>query len=1019
MPTALTNNHRDDHRYSFSRIRRLLAVLSGLVLLGALAVVGWSSLRDYHETLHTTENELDVLTLSVDEHIARTMEGSQRTLQQIREDGVFRSCVAGRDRACLHAFLKGQSDINPLFNSLAVIDEEGLLLGSSLQHPVPAFNVSQLPYFRNARARPERPFVLGEYQPDPSGQRDGLQFGVPLLNRDGSFGGVLVAGINQDELQRFFASVSRKPGVIIRMFRDDGVTLARFPPDNADLGRSIAHMDFFADRYREQPSGVQYETGKVDQINRLMAWRKVNGWPLGVLLTLETERALQPWYEEIAINLGVAVLLCVGALALLVYLFAQLRRMERTEADLYLTKVAVERGADMAIWLDMQGHIRYVNATASSRLGYSERELLDMRFRDINPEFHPDSWPKFWQHLREKKHLFDELELCTRAGEIFPVEAYSNYVQFNGEEYNCAVVRDISERRLAEQAVIKSEQQLRLALEASNTGLFDLPLEGRRAAITSPEYDRMLGYQPGELAETFDKWKDQVHPQDREQTIGALRDYFVGNSTQFAVEYRRRLKSGEYRWFLSRGRFVEFDYRGKPTRLIGTMTDITERKEAQERITELANFDLVTGLANRNLLRDELRLALAAAERFGRHLAVLFLDLDRFKTINDSLGHTAGDMVLSQVASRLRAEVGKADILARLGGDEFVVVLTDIAGPLAASAIADRILASFAVPFELEAGGFASSTSIGISIFPDDGADADTLIRNADVAMYQAKASGRGNYQFFTADMNTRASERLVLETSMRRGLVQNEFVLYFQPQASLEDGRIVGAEALIRWQHPEQGMIPPGKFIPVAEESRLIVPLGSWVLEEACRHAASWVAKGLPPLTVAVNLSPMQFSQPGLVQQVRDCLERYGLPPERLELEVTESVVMQDVDQVAATLDAFNALGVKLSIDDFGTGYSSLSYLKRFAFDKLKVDQSFVRDLSDDPNDTAIVLAIIGLGKTLGMSVLAEGVETQAQLKFLREAETDSIQGFLFSRPVPEPDFVELVRSQARLPLM
>ncbi len=1008
----------EEHARSFSRMRRLLAGLSIAVLLAALSVVTWSSLRDYRDTLASTEAQLDILSLTVQEHVARTLEFSLHGLQAMRSDDVFRLCRENADQACLHAYLNSRLNTLPALNSLAVVDIEGNLLASSGQYPIPAYNLSQYPYFRAARARPERPFVLGEFMPDPANMRDGIQLGVPLLNRQGEFVGVLVAGVNAQPLQDYLASLVADRPVIARLFREDGVTLLRYPPLDADIGRSIAHMGFFSGPFRERNSGIDYETSRIDEVNRLLAWRRIDGWPVGVLLTQNTDAALQSWYQEIAVNAGVAVLLCAGSLALLLYLLTQLRRMERTEADLYLTKVAVERGADMAIWLDPQGHIRYVNATACSRLGYSEQELLNMRFKDINPDFHPDAWPRFWQGLRGKKHLFDELELCTRAGEVFPVEAYSNYVQFKGEEYNCAVVRDISERRLAEQAVVKSEQQLRLALEASNTGLFDMPLEGRRNAVTSPEYDRLLGYEPGELGETFDKWKDQVHPQDREQTISALRDYFVGNSTQFAVEYRRRLKNGEFRWFLSRGRFVEFDYRGKPTRLIGTMTDITERKEAQDRIVELANFDAVTGLANRNLLRDELRLALAAAERFGRQLAVLFLDLDRFKTINDSLGHTAGDMVLSQVAQRLRSVVGKTDILARQGGDEFVVVLNDISGPLAAGTIADRILASFAEPFELEAGGFASSTSIGISIFPDDGADPDELIRNADVAMYQAKANGRGNYQFFTADMNARASERLVLESSMRRGLEHGEFELYFQPQVSLTDGAIVGAEALIRWNHPEQGMIPPGKFIPVAEESRLIVPLGSWVLRRACELAAAWREQGMPALTVAVNLSPVQFGQPNLVQQVKDCLESTGLPAQQLELEVTESVVMQDVEQVAATLDAFNALGVKLSIDDFGTGYSSLSYLKRFAFDKLKVDQSFVRDLSDDPNDTAIVLAIIGLGKTLGMAVLAEGVETRAQLAFLRQANTDSIQGYLFSRPLPERDFVALVRQQARLPL-
>ncbi|WP_410500181.1 EAL domain-containing protein [Chitinibacter sp. S2-10] len=1012
------NQQLEESGYSFARIRTVLVFLSLSICVVTLAILGHSIWRSYQEALSKAEQEMQLLSRTMEEHIGRSMEGTLSALSKAAHDEIFSTCLLARDPACLHAYLQRTVEKYPQLNSLALAYPEGDLAASSIMHPVELRNLASVQYFRAIRTRVQQAYYIGEQQSDPTGQMEMIPFAIGVPDPQTQTRSVLIAGVAPDFYQQFYDSINLNRALVIRLFRDDGISLLRFPRANEEIGRDISQRSFFDQVFRDAPSGIFYETSKIDQVTRIYGWRRVQGWPLGVSVGIDRELVLAQWRQDSLVNAAITLMLLLSGAGLLIYVLRQLRRLERTEDTLFLTKVAVENGADMAIWLDPQGHIRYVNATTSRRLGYPESELMNMRFRNIHPEFKADGWPKFWQKLRQHRHLFDEINLRTRTGEEFPCEMHSNYILFQGQEYNCAVVRDISERRMAEEAIGKSEQQLRLALEASNTGLFDMPLDGRRTAVTSPEYDKLLGYQSGELIETFDKWKEQLHPTDREQAVSAYRDYYVGNSAHFTVDFRRRTKLGEFRWFQTRGKFVDFDSRGKPSRLIGTMTDITERKEAQDRITELANFDTVTGLANRNLLRDELRLALASAERYKRKLAVLFLDLDRFKTINDSLGHAAGDMVLAQVAARLRSIVGKQDILSRLGGDEFVLVLADLPNALVAGDVAERILASFAESFVLEAGNFATSTSIGISVYPDDGQDADELIKNADVAMYQAKSNGRNNYQYFTADMNARASERLTLETSMRDALDRNEFEVYFQPQVSLETGKIIGAEALVRWNHPTQGLIPPVKFIPIAEESRMIVPLGNWVLRRSCELAAQWQREGLPPITIAVNLSPLQLHQSNLLDLIQSALDSAGLAAKFLELEVTESVVMQEVEHVMAMLHGIKQLGVKLSLDDFGTGYSSLSYLKRFAFDKLKVDQSFVRDISFDANDAAIVLAIIGLGKTLGMSVLAEGVETELQLEFLRRAQTDSIQGFLFSKAVPAEPFRQLLVEQKQLSL-
>lgn len=453
------------------------------------------------------------------------------------------------------------------------------------------------------------------------------------------------------------------------------------------------------------------------------------------------------------------------------------------------------------------------------------------------------------------------------------------------------------------------------------------------------------------------------------------------------------------------------DASGKVTHFVAAQYDITDMKRYEAELEIRANQDTVTGLANRNLLRDRLSQALAFAARYMHPVWVVHLDLDRFKFINDTLGLSAGDELLKQVARRLEACVRETDTVARLAADEFILVLPERSNESTAIHTMQRIMDAVAKPYIIEGHEFFMTGSAGMAVYPSDGEDAETLMKHADVAMYRAKETGRNNYQFYTPAMNERALERLRLEGDLRLALEHQQFELHYQPQVNLHTGRINGMEALVRWQHPTFGMVAPGRFIGLAEETGLIVPLGAWVMRTACRQAKAWLDAGLGELRVAVNLSARQFGQKDLVKSIANILQECGLPPHCLEIELTESMIMTDVEHAIGVLRDLAKLGVQISVDDFGTGYSSLSYLKRLPIDVLKIDQSFVRDISVDPDDAAIVATIISLAHSLRLQVIAEGVETAEQLEFLRRHGCDAMQGYYFSRPVPAGQFEEMLK--------
>lgn len=550
----------------------------------------------------------------------------------------------------------------------------------------------------------------------------------------------------------------------------------------------------------------------------------------------------------------------------------------------------------------------------------------------------------------------------------------------------------------------KSEERYTLAFQGTNDGIWDWNLETNEMFF-SPEWNLMLGdTEPATDQQTThhpDAWFERIHPEDLYWVKREITAHLEGLSPRFENKHRMLHQDGQYRWMLSRGQAI-CDPSGHPIRLVGIQTDVTDLKRAEEILVHGALYDSLTGLPNRATLMERLRLVGTFAQRKPDYLfSVLFIDLDRFKMINDSLGHAIGDLLLSEIASRLSICLRPDDTIARLGGDEFVILLEDVKSHENVVAIAERILHELSLPFSLEGREIFTSGSLGITFSTNGLNHPEDLLRDAGLAMYRAKTQGRGRYELFHPRMHTSAVALLEMETDLRRAVERQELRLHYQPIVSLRTNRLVGFEALIRWQHPQQGLVSPLKFVPIAEETGLIAPIGSWILQEACIQMRKW-QKQFPdwqPLTVNVNLSGKQFT-PYLVEQIHQILQDTGLEGQYLKLEITESVLMGSAESAITTLTQLKQLGIQLAIDDFGTGYSSLSYLHRFPIDTLKVDRSFINKVDVDGEQLAIVRTIITLAWNLGMEVVAEGVETYKQLAQLRSLRCEYAQGYLFSKP-------------------
>ncbi|MBZ0156545.1 MAG: EAL domain-containing protein [Alphaproteobacteria bacterium] len=658
--------------------------------------------------------------------------------------------------------------------------------------------------------------------------------------------------------------------------------------------------------------------------------------------------------------------------------------------------------------IDHLGLIKEVNLTGADMLGIQKRLLQDRPFFLF---VHKDDRSTFHSHLKEtlerQSRQTCEVRIGKKDGSLLHFQLQSIAVEDRkGAEALCrTTVTDITERKHWEEQLRESEEKYRELVQSARSIILKTDMQG--TIIFFNEFaQEFFGYTVAEAAGR--KVVGTIVP-PLSPSAQVFREMLVSitldpNHYQ-EIEGEGTRKNGERVWIAWTNRPIR-DRSGNLTGVLTAGQDITERKRAEETMQHQAHHDALTGLLNKTHFMEYLSNALRQARRYGYMLAVMFLDLDRFKAINDSLGHAMGDTLLQSVSERLRASVRDSDVIARIGGDEYTILLPHISHAEDAAKTAEKILEHFTRSFLLDGNELYCGISIGISLFPEDGEQPETLLRNADIALYHVKEHGRGTFEFYNPAMNIRTLERMILESNLRRTLERGELVVYYQPQVSIDSRTPLCAEALVRWQHPERGLLNPFQFLPVAEETGFIVPMDEWVLRTACAQNKAWQEAGYTPLCLTVNVSSRQFQNPSLVDLVEQVLEETGLDPKWLELEVTEGTAMQNIDVTISNMSRLKERGVRFSIDDFGTGYSSLNYLKRLPIQKVKIDKSFIHGLMTDSNDETIVEAVIAMAHKMRFQVVAEGVETEEQWELLRSCGCDAVQGYCASEPLPAPEF-------------
>jgi diguanylate cyclase (GGDEF)-like protein/PAS domain S-box-containing protein len=691
----------------------------------------------------------------------------------------------------------------------------------------------------------------------------------------------------------------------------------------------------------------------------------------------------------------------------------QARTMEALADNYRLSELhnraIVDNTADAIVTFGEDGAIGTYNPAAERIFGYAPPEIVGKPIALLIPELTtPDSY------LEHRTEVTGVRKIRAR----FPLELSLAAMELGGQRLFVAIGHDITQRK-ANEAELRTQKEWLTTLINAIPDLICFKDGKGRWLVANQFYLDLVGLAGVDYVGRTGQELARISQYNQEFLVSARDTDELAWKEGKPQTYERTMETpNRAAKVFDMQKIPLFNSDGSRRGLVAVGRDVTERKMAAARIHHLAHHDSLTELPNRVLFQERLRLSLAQSKRSNGRLALMFLDLDKFKDINDTLGHHVGDLLLRAVAKRLTRCVRETDTVARLGGDEFAVILTNLDGQEGAARVAESIIAGIADPFGLEEHEVRTSTSIGITIYPDDASDADQLLKNADLAMFRSKAEGRNNYHFYVAQMDAEVRARKIVEHDLRQALGTDQLELHYQPLIDMSTRRIVGCEALLRWNHPTRGWVSPGEFIPIVERSDLIGPLGRWILHRACLQGRDWMKAGLEPMKIAVNLSPAQFKQTqSVITMVADILDQTGLAPDQLQLEITEGIAMHNVDATIEVLQGLRAMGVVISIDDFGTGYSSLNYLKRFPVDKLKIDRSFVVDIGLHPDNAAVVEAIVNLGHSLGTRVNVEGIETQEQLDFLQAHNVDEAQGFFFSKAVPADQFIELVRTKSPWP--
>ena len=927
-------------------------------------------------------------------------------------------------------------------------------------------DVSGRPWFSNGRSRTHfgdmhEALLLRTLLPQGRGQAVRLiDVATPVIGLDGKLRGVIGAHLSDAWLRNRLASIKRGApslqSVEILLLAKDGAVLASSDPE-AEIGNALAgpwlqapaaggHAEISASDGRSYLSGFHrvvrhgefdgfgwIVVARQDAAQALAPARQARDGAIAFLIVLGLAFAGLGWFiagrigrplERITAAAGRMVTGDaaelpsssradeIGALAgALRRLFSSLKDDERVirerEAEL---KNIVETMVEGVAIFDAQGRITMVNAASERILGAPREDIVGRHYTDVpwrreTAEGTPlaaDRHPFVRLVGGEERIAGAEFDILTAAGKSTTIQVNAAPIRdpqgaFAGM---VATYEDVTDQRIAESLARAAQERLDRALEGSRVALFEVEVATGRVYL-SESWSIMRGGPPVATQTTVNDLVQLTHPEDRDRIWSVAMQTLRGELPRYEHEHRVGTLSGEWIWIISRGRVIERDGEGRVTRIAGTNVDVTERKHAEQRIHYLNTRDALTDLSNRALFADRLQEAVETSARMSRGFALFSIGLDRFTAINDSLGFDFGDEVIKGVAGRITASIGVEDVVARPGGDEFLVLLERAETADKARRVAEAMRAAVASPMYIGGRETVVTMSVGIAMSPYDGDSAGTLLRNAGTALNVAKQAGGNGVHFFAPHMNVAARARFETEADLRRALDQDEFVLHYQPQVDLGSGAVVGWEALVRWDHPSRGLVPPGQFLPVAEAAGLIVPLGEQVLLKACRQAAAWKQAGRPT-RMAINVSAQQFRHPGFLKSVRAAFATTGLDPRMLELEIVENALVGHEPMVDTVFEALGAAGVELAIDDFGTGYSSLSYLKRLPIDTVKIDQSFVRDVPASPEACAIVNAVIAMAHGLGLVVVAEGIETSAQLEFMRQAGCDRGQGYLFGRPEP-----------------
>ncbi|MFZ6772107.1 EAL domain-containing protein [Undibacterium sp. SXout7W] len=1036
-----------------------------LILVAIIAQSYWSVTEDKTITVATAQEHNYLAARTLEEHASRVMHGAARVVSVVSEEIHTAITDPAKQKNAILPILSNQRQDVPFLYAVSLINADGVRWLSTQPLLVSDQNLLGQKHIKSLLDDPHNTqIIIGDAVLVPFSDQWILPMARNIYDHQGRQFGIIQIDIKLRYFQEFYERIAQGNSAVISLHDTKGHIFARAPFDPRYFSQKLEASALTNALDSELAEGSVEDKPLVGAGgNLLYTYRKIPEFPLTLVYAREMDNILVDWRARLKQRILFAAGTTMFILTLAMLMLWQLRYLQASKARLEASESRYRllyTGAQDAILLINRDYI-YVDCNPAALKLFGVKSTADVIGKRVgsfsNENQHVANSPGLDKDSLVVK-LVDQafhgepqrFEWVTqREGQQQHIEVSLSRVEVDGELLLFCVERDINTRKYTEHLLQGQNRLLQLIgggdelpyiLDAVCefveklcphwcTGIQLLSDDQRTLSLAmGSRFPSVLKHQlPGlPVAHGSGVWNEailQASPVWAADLQQDLTMQFVNGLEQLAefsaggawpVVGKNGQLLGSFTLFLS-GLQVLTD---RDLSLIGITTDIAgiaiEGRRSERKILRLAHYDELTGLPNRFLYNQHLSKSLAIAERNRSELAVIFLDLDRFKNINDTFGHDEGDKVLCHVAQRFRRCLRESDVIARVGGDEFILLIDQYAEPRDLGDIADKLLYEASQPFEIDGQECQLSASVGIATYPADGKDAQTLLKNADIAMYRAKNKGKDNYQFYASEMNIHTVERLAFEARLRKALERREFVVYYQPKVDLQSGRIVGAEALVRWNHPEKGILYPGDFITLAEEAGLIARLGMLVLDIACRDILSFRAADKHFGRVAINLSGSQFNDVNMLEEVKSVIDFWRVPSQSIEFEITESMVMHNREQAIALMDGLKQAGFTLSIDDFGTGYSSLAYLKRFPVDSVKVDRSFIRDIPDDPNDTAIVLAIVAMAHTLGLKVIAEGVDSPTQLATLLECKCDEYQGFYFSKAIPDKEFLQLLQKQA-----